>query len=90
MTLEDISDEMDREIVKLARGIYDEFTREVENKTTISSKVKNFDKVKLAQMIVGLIKSRHATLEQIKVMADYYDVDLEDTLNSLETTTFEN
>ena len=79
--LKDIEDEIDRESVRIARAA--EAYRK--SKPQISSKIEKFDKIKLAQMIVGLIKSRHATMEQIQVIADYYNVDLEDTLGSLET-----
>lgn len=37
----------------------------------------------LAKSILNLIKSRHATLEQIKAIADYYGVDINEVLNSL-------
>lgn len=37
----------------------------------------------LAKGIVNLIKTKHATLEQIQIIAEYYGVDLNRTLNSL-------
>jgi len=53
---------------------------------TIRRKYKKvlIEEQKLAKLILNLTQSRHATLEQIKVIADYYGVDLNRTLNSLE------
>ena len=79
--LEDIGDEIEREAVRIARAA----EKYKKNTPEISGNIENFDKLELAKMIVGLIKSRHATLEQIQVIADYYNVDLEATLGSLET-----
>ena len=38
----------------------------------------------LAKAILKLITTKKATLEQVKIIADYYGVDLEKTMNSLE------
>ena len=38
----------------------------------------------LAKMILNLITTKKATLEQVQIIADYYGVDLEETINSLD------
>ena len=38
----------------------------------------------LAQAILNLITTRKATIEQVQVIADYYGVDLDKIMNSLE------
>ena len=42
------------------------------------------DNKKLASMIVNLITTKNATIEQIKIMGEYYGVDIEEVLNSLD------
>ena len=37
----------------------------------------------LANGIINLIETRHATIEQIRIIGDYYGVDVEEVLNSL-------
>ena len=53
----------------------------------IPKKVKEQNKKidrQLALGIINLIKTRHATIEQIKAIGDYYGVDIEEVLNSLD------
>ena len=50
---------------------------------TIISIHRTQNKKELAKLILNLINTRNATLDQIKIMADYYDVNLEEIMDSL-------
>ena len=45
---------------------------------------KKINEQQLAKAILNLMTTRNATLEQVKIIADYYGVDIEKTMNSLE------
>ena len=45
---------------------------------------KKINEQQLAKSILNLMTTKKATLEQVKIIADYYGVDLEKTMNSLE------
>ena len=47
-------------------------------------KILKFKEQQLAEAIINLISTKKATLEQVKIIAEYYGVDLEETMNSLE------
>ena len=47
-------------------------------------KIKRIENKQLANMIVNLIYTKHASIEQVKKMGECYGVDVEDVLNSLE------
>ena len=47
-------------------------------------KIVQRDNQKLAKMIVNLIFTKHATIEQIRLIGDYYGIDVEEVLNSLD------
>lgn len=47
-------------------------------------RIENYNNKITSKMILDLITTKKATLDQIKVIADYYGVDLEKTLDSLE------
>lgn len=56
-------------------------------KQSISQRYKrefNLNQKKLANMILNLMITKKATLEQVQVIADYYGVDLEETMDSLD------
>lgn len=56
----------------------------------VQDRLKRFLKAneeQLAKAILNLIITRKATMEQIQQIADYYGVDLEKTMNSLEEPT---
>lgn len=78
MEVEQIEDEEHRKIVKIIRGIDEKYEK------NISGLVKRYDNQRLAKMILNLVVTRNATMEQIQKMADYYEVDLEETMNSLD------
>lgn len=53
-------------------------------KQTEKQGYKKINEQQLAKAILNLMITRKATLEQVKIIADYYGVDLEKTMNSLE------
>ena len=86
-------DEINKKILKgLSEGkSYGQLAKELWlTSTTISYRVKKMREQKLktdrnlAKEIIQLIYTKHATIEQVKIIGEYYGVDLEDILNSLE------
>ena len=47
-------------------------------------KIQKIEKRELAKMIVNLINTKQATIEQVKKMGEYYGVDVEEILNSFD------
>lgn len=61
--------------------------KKIRSKQEISRRYERISKInsqRLAKMILNLMKTKKATLEQVQVIAEYYGVDLEKTMNSLE------
>ena len=55
--------------------------------STVSKRIKKMDErenQKLAKMIVNLINTKHASVEQVRIMGEYYEVDVEEALRSLD------
>ena len=68
---------------------YKEIVERLDNKISKKKVIYRYNKAKeskqeLAKAILQLMKTKHATLEQIQIIADYYGVDLEKTMDSLE------
>jgi len=79
MILQQIENKEEREIVRIIKEIDNNYEN---NKLGRKKKVeiKNDENIKneLVKAIWNLLKTRHATVEQIRIMADYYGVDLEE------------
>lgn len=75
----DINNRFDRLIFEKVNNISDEYSSK---KSHGDSNIQDTKKT-LALQLINLIKTRNATLEQLQIMANYYDVDLEDVLESL-------
>lgn len=79
--LEQIENEEDREIVRIIRTV---LTKYENNKRGIKKKISDNDmesvdySKELAKAIWNLVRTRKATVEQIRIIADYYGVDLEE------------
>ena len=57
------------------------------SKQAINYRKKKLDMIenqKLAKIIVNLIYTKKATIEQVKIIGDYYGINIEETLNSLD------
>lgn len=92
----DASREIDAQICKLReedRLKYKEIAKELEKKGIVMTRQRveqrhkrfsRIDKKQLAKIILSLKQTKNATMEQIKQIADYYGVDLEKTMDSLE------
>ena len=72
-----ISESSVRKICRELYSLNDEIESEEKENKEVSEQ-------QLSKAILNLITTRKATLEQVKVIADYYGVDLEKTMNSLE------
>lgn len=85
MSYEEISEWMYKNlsVIKSALELYMLFDQENKRRKTLENRKKKENK-ELAKEILKLIKSRNATLEQIQIMAQYYGVDLEEVMNTLE------
>jgi len=79
MILQQIENKEEREIVRIIKEIDNNYEN---NKLGRKKKVEisNDENIKneLVKAIWNLLKTRHATVEQIRIMADYYGVDLEE------------
>lgn len=68
---------------KYAPKLSDRFKKsEKEERELMFEEVEN--RQELAKMILNLIVTKHATIQQVQKMAEYYGVDLEKTMDSLE------
>lgn len=85
--------QVDTEILKRMTGIKTkkEIAEEVGlTKTTISSRIRKMksndakSNKKLAEMIVNLIQTKNATVDQVRTMGEYYGIDVENALKSLD------
>lgn len=92
ISIEDIKDNVDKEIVRIIRGLQEAYPKNKTGKSnTIQVKptkqrgkahfVKTVGNEKMKKMIVNLIKTKNATEEQIKVIADFYGVDMGKVIN---------
>lgn len=84
----------DKEIVRLRENeglsykkIAEHFTdRDITRQAICNryQRIENYNSKVTAKMIFNLVASKKATIEQIKIIAEYYGVDLEKTMNSIE------
>ena len=84
--IEEIKNEEDREIVRIIRYVNNNYESNKPGKKKKETRDENSTKNNrnLAKAIFNLIKTRHATVEQIEIMAKYYGVDLGELELSLE------
>lgn len=88
ISLEEIEDEIKREIVKIIRELDENYKFEkvtkksgIEEKKTKLKLVQTLGNEKMSRMILNLIKTRNATEVQIKEIADFYGVNLDKVQN---------
>lgn len=87
-----IADELKRQGIKISSGTVGSRCKLIENGTVLTrqgvgqkhKKILKSNEQQLAKAILNLVITRKATIEQIQQIADYYGVDLEKTMNSLE------
>ena len=91
--LDKIEDADDREIVRIIRELDEKYPKYKKEKKESSGQIKptkqrdklHFVKTvgneKMKKMIVNLIKTKNATEEQIKVIADFYGIDMGKVIN---------
>lgn len=78
-SLEEIEDEDDREILMIISRIENKYKKVThKNKKEIYDTLL-VDEEDLIKAIFNLVKTKKATVEQIRIIADYYGVDLEET-----------
>ena len=87
--LEEIEDEDDKSIVRIVRTLDAKYEKnEGWKKKKTSGRKLNFVQTlgneKMGKMIINLIKTKNATQEQVKTIAEFYGVDLEKIVNSKE------
>lgn len=67
---------------------YSEISNTLKTKKGITIVAKRYKKVRaeykeIAKGIINLVKTRHATIEQLQILAEYYGVDISKALDSL-------
>lgn len=87
--LEEIEDEDDKDIVKIVRALDAKYEKNKgwKKKKTSERKlnfVQTLGNEKMGKMIINLIKTKNATEEQVKTIAEFYGVDLEKVVNNRE------
>ncbi len=87
--LEEIEDEDDKDIVKIVKTLDDKYEKNKgwKKKKTSERKlnlVQTLGNEKMGRMIINLIKTKNATEEQVKTIAEFYGVDLEKVVNNRE------
>ncbi|MBQ6992260.1 MAG: hypothetical protein IJN50_05070 [Clostridia bacterium] len=92
ISLENIKDKVDKEIVRIIRELQEIYPKNKRGQSKLISNknnkkrgkahfVKTVGNEKMKKMIVNLIKTKNATEEQIKVIADFYGVDMGKVIN---------
>lgn len=87
INITEIENEDDREIVSIMRQIEKEYgnnSNDIIQMKKRANFVQTLGNEKMGKMIINLIKTKNATEEQVKTIAEFYGVDLEKVVNNRE------